>query len=163
MSLIPSNALHPHLLAYAAGSPIVSTLPTLITANDGITDSVAVTGETIDTLAQRGDSMIFGVVCAAYCSDGKTLKVAAELQESSNGSAWDTAEALYAATTICTGTASVNTFHGVKIAHVDMRMRKRYIRFNFTPNLSSTASPATDFATAGGFALMGGGKVVPTF
>lgn len=158
MSIVPSHTLHAHVQAFAAGAATDSSVPIVITAG-GTGDETAITGQTIDTQAQRGDSMVFGVVAYASLANTKTLKVAAELQETDDPTgSWDTAEALYTATVLATGATPTTEYHAVKISHVDLRMRKRYIRFNCTPDLSNTG---TDTATIAMFALMTGSKVYP--
>ena len=154
MTLIPTNDLHGHLKLFDSGAPTSSSAPLAITAA-GTGDATAVTGQTIDTQAQRGDSMVFIVAAHADLTATKVLTVAAELQESSDDSTWDTAEVLWAAATVVSGTGEQ---YGSKMARVDLIARKRYIRFNYTPDMSAASA---DTAVLVGVALMAGGKALP--
>lgn len=87
----------------------------------------------------------------------KTLSIAVELQESDDGTTWDTAEALQASTVVATG--AVTDSVGETLFNVDFAGRKKFIRFNFTPDLSHTS---TDTAVVSLAAILGGASVLPT-
>ena len=152
--MYPTTDLEGHIKTFACGGPTNASAPIAITAA-GTGDNTAVTGQTINTLTDRGDSMVFIVHGHASLTATKVLTVAAELQESSDGSTWDTAESLYRATTVVSGTGEN---YGVKETHVKLKGRKQYIRFNFTPDLDAGA---TDTAVVLGVAVMAGSKKLP--
>jgi hypothetical protein len=154
--LKPATDLAGNVKVFIVGAPENASAPTVITAA-GTGDNTAVTGQTIDTYAsgQRGESgvLIIGAHCKLTAT--KVLTVAAELQESADGSAWDTAEALYAATTVVSGTGQQ---FDEKETHVKLKGRKRYIRFNFTPNLTAGATDTADIVA---LFVMGGCRRTP--
>lgn len=120
----------------------------------GAGDNTAVTGVSIDRTG-------FGCaeLCIAYkttLAASATLKFAVEYQESSDGSSWDTAVALQAATTAETG-AQTDKVGQVRFS-VDLTGKKQYIRFNYTPDLSAGA---TDTADTAAVAVLGGPDVIP--
>jgi hypothetical protein len=120
----------------------------------GTGDNTALTGASID---RRGyGSANFVIAYKTTLAASETLSFAAEYQESSDGSNWDTATALQAATVAKTG--AVTAGHGVVEFDVNLEGKKRYIRFNFTPNLSASG---TDTAVVYGTAILGGADVLP--
>lgn len=102
----------------------------------GTGDNTAVTGASID----RRDfgSGVLTIYWKTTLGASETLKIAAEYQESDDDSTWGTATSLYAATTVKTG--AVTAGYGVKESDVDLSTKKRYIRFNFTPDLSASGT-----------------------
>ena len=156
--LLPTTDLNGHVKTWPAGAAAdASGDPKIVTAA-ATEDGVKVTGETIDlgTGLDRPDSGILSVSGVASLQATETLGVAAELQESSDGSTWDTAEALYASTTVATGVTGGSTGLGFsKQTHVKIKPRKQYIRFNVTPDLSAsgtdTAVWSASFTGAGSF------------
>lgn len=120
----------------------------------GTGDNTAVTGATIDRLDYQ--SIVFAIAYRTTLTADKTLSFAAAYQESSDGSNWDTAVALQAATVAETG-AGTNVVGKVKFA-LSLVGKKRYIRFNFTPDLSHTSVDTVDCAAT---AILGGAAVLP--
>ena len=120
----------------------------------GTGDGIALTGASID---RRGyGSANFVIAYKTTLASTQTLSFAAEYQESSDGSSWDTATALQASTAAKTG--AVTDGHGVVEFDINLEGKKRYIRFNFTPNLSASS---TDTAVVYGTAILGGADVLP--
>jgi hypothetical protein len=120
----------------------------------GTGDNVALTGATID---RRGyGSATFVIAYKTTLAASETLSFAAEYQISADGSNWDTAVSLQAATVARTG--AVTAGHGVVEFDVNLEGLKRYIRFNFTPNLSASG---TDTAVVYGTAILGGADALP--
>lgn len=120
----------------------------------GTGDNTAVTGASIDRTGYSS-----GVLAIGYrttLASTKTLSLAAELQESADGTTWDTAEALQAATVQETGAATNKA--GVKEFDIDLTGRKKFIRFNFTPDLSATAADTVDVAA---IFVAGGADIKP--
>ena len=86
----------------------------------------------------------------------KTLSLAIAYQSSSDGSNWDTAVSLQDATVAKTGAA---TGAVGQVSHsLDLRTLKRYIRFNYTPDLSHSG---TDTAVTFCVADLGGAETMP--
>jgi hypothetical protein len=128
----------------------------------GTGDNSAVTGQSIDRCAANGrryEACRLGIEFKAVLAAAATLSVAVELQESSDNSNWDTAEALQASTVAATGPGGGGTVHGVLEFPVQLSGRKQYIRFNFTPDLSAGS---VDTAVLGACAAMGGCDRLPT-
>ena len=138
-----------------ANSSADSAAPVLILAG-GTGDGVKITGETVDTQGYSSVAVVTGYLAAL--ADTKTLSFAHELQESSDDSTWDTAEVVEAATVYGTGTTGGTNERGKAEFAIDMKLRKRYIRFNVTPDMSATG---TDTATFHTIAVMGGANVLP--
>ncbi len=127
----------------------------------GAGDNTAIVGKTIDRLAHGGIHMSalvdFGAV--ATLAEAATLSLAAEYQDSDNGSSWSTAVPLYTSTVIATGGAGGSTETALETSHVDLSGLKRYVRFNCTPDLSAAD---TDVAAVVGTIFMVGGRKLPT-
>lgn len=129
------------LTGAVVGSSEASNVPSVITAA-GTGDAAKVTGETID-LVNAGDSGVLCVTGMASLTAAKTLSIAAELQESADGSNWDTAEVVYAATVVASATGEN---HFAKVTSISLAARKRYIRFNLTPDLSHSGTDTADYS-----------------
>jgi hypothetical protein len=123
----------------------------------GAGDNTAVTGQTIDTDGFDGDCMLV-ISGKAALADTESLSIACELQESADGSSWDTAEAIETSTVVVTS-AGGTTEHIARQYQVDLQgggqARKRYIRFNFTPNLSASGTDTADLSAC---AILSGNK-----
>lgn len=120
----------------------------------GTGDNTAVTGATIDRLGYESAKVTVGYLTTLTAD--KTLSLAIAYQESSDGSNWDTAVDLQTATVAKTGavTAAVG-----EVSHsLDLRAKKRYIRFNYTPDLSHSG---TDTAVTFAVAVLGGAEKMP--
>lgn len=120
----------------------------------GAGDNSAITGVTIDRLGYG--SLTFAIAYKTTLGSSETLTFAAEYQESSDGSNWDTATSLQAATVAETGVKTAEV--GEVEFDLDLSLKKRYIRFNFTPNLSASG---TDTADVSAVAVLGGAAVRP--
>jgi hypothetical protein len=154
--LNPSQDLGAHTKSYDANASANSGAPVLITAA-GTGDNVKITGVTIDryTANAMADSCVVQTGWLAALTAAKTLSLAHELQESADGSSWDTAEVIQAATVVGTGAGNIR---GVSVHDINLRGRKRYIRFNVTPDLSHTSTDTCTFHTV---ATLGGYDTIP--
>ena len=123
----------------------------------GTGDNTAVTGATIDRKNYGSCSLV--IAARAVLADTKLLKIAAAYQESADGSNWDTAVALQASTTLLTGSTGGTTELGVAKFDVNLMGLKRYIRFNYTPDLDASG---TDTFETTAVAILGGASVLPT-
>jgi hypothetical protein len=154
--LRPATDLTNQVNLTVGGAPTNASAPLLITAA-GTGDNTKVTGETVDTYAsgQRGESAILAIFAHASLTATKVLTCAAEIQESEDGSSWDTAVSLFTATTVVSGTGEQfgQYEYGIKL-----KQRKRYIRVNVTPDLTAGA---TDTAAVLYGIVMGGCRQTP--
>lgn len=127
----------------------------------GTGDNTKVTGATIDRMPAGAAGFLSAVVAVlgrAVLAEDETLKFALEYQESADGSSWDTAVALYTATTVATGGAGGSTELAVKETDLDLSARKRYIRFNATPDLSASGTDTGEMLVA---VTLGGADQTP--
>jgi len=122
----------------------------------GTGDATKVTGQSTDRTGYYSGKLV--VAYKAVLAEDKTIAFATELQESSDNSTWDTAEVVVASTVADTGASGGSTEYGVTEASIDLSGRKRYIRFNVTPDLSATA---TDTVHWGATFVMGGADELP--
>lgn len=120
----------------------------------GTGDNTALTGATIDRLGYG--SATFVIAYKTSLTADKTLSFAVEYQESADGSSWDTATVIQAATVAKTG-AATNAIGQVSF-DLNLEGKKRYVRFNFTPDLSHSG---TDTAVVAGTAILGGADLLP--
>lgn len=122
----------------------------------GSGDNTKVTGQTINR--QDYLSGVLVIAFKAALSEGKTVSFAVEVQESSDGSSWDTAVVLQAATVAATGGAGGSTEYGTVEINENLKGRKKYVRYNITPDLSATS---TDTLTWGAAFVLGGASKLP--
>lgn len=122
----------------------------------GSGDATAITGATIDRQGFLSADIIVGG--KASVNTAETLKIAAEYQTSvlGDGSDWVTAVALEASATIVTGLTSAAVFQAEY--RINLIGFPRYFRFNFTPDLSRSATDVFDVAA---FAVLGGAATKP--
>lgn len=118
-----------------------------------------VVGQTIDRRAGGGIFTAGVALFSAVATLGadETLDLGITLQESDDGSTWGTAETVLESATVATGGEGGSTeTYELKVAY-DLSGRKRYVRFNMTPELSAEADDVA--AVAGSFFMMGGQKL----
>lgn len=130
----------------------------LVAAGTG--DNTAITGATINRKTAGGIGFDSGKLVIAYhavLTDTKTLSLAVEYQESADGSSWDTAVSMLAATVVVTS-AGGGAATGLYTFNLDLSPRKQYVRYNFTPDLSHSG---TDVAEVAAVFITGGSDVVP--
>ncbi len=142
---------------YENVTPVFCAGGRLLAAGTG--DNTAKTGATVDTRGYGSCMLVLGY--HTVLTEAATLALAVELQESADDSTWDTAEVIQATTVCDTGTAGGSTEQGFVRFKIDLtaaESRKRYIRFNYTPNLSAGA---TDVAEVIAIALLGGAQDKP--
>jgi hypothetical protein len=124
----------------------------------GAGDNTAVTGASLDTVDYHSCKLAIAV--RAVLAEDATYSLAVALQESDDGTNWDTAETVSANAVRATGGASGSTETTVLEFPVVLRspevLRKRYIRFNFTPDLSASG---TDVAQTAAVAVLGGKRI----
>lgn len=132
---------------------LTASTPTAVTAG-GAGDNSAITGQSVDRDGYQ--SCVFAISYVTTLGAAETLKFAAEYQESSDNSSWGTATSLQAATTAETGLQTAK--HGVVEFNLALAGKKRYIRFNQTPDLSRAN---TDTAVVAGTVTLGGAVTLP--
>jgi hypothetical protein len=120
----------------------------------GAGDNTAVTGASIDRLGYN--SATFAIGYRTTLTADKTLSYAAAYQTSPDNSSWATAVALQSATVAETGAATNKV--GMVEFDLDLRGLPRYIRFNFTPDLSHSGTDTVDNAA---ICILGGADVLP--
>lgn len=94
---------------------------------------------------------------AATLTSGKTLAVAANLQDSTNDSDWVDFGTVVASAVLLTATSAAE-FLGVLELDRDLSAANRYVRIQATPDLSHTG---TDTAVLSLTLVLGGGDEVP--
>ena len=117
----------------------------------GTGDNTKVTGKTIDTLGF--DSGMFTALVNTTLASGESLDVAIEYQFSANNSDWDTAVEFYDDTLVTATGAAITAGGYIITENFNLQPQKRYIRFNFTPDLSAAG---TDVAYAQWGLVLGG-------
>lgn len=117
----------------------------------GAGDNTKVTGQSINRLGFG--SCKVAIAYKAVLAEDETLSWAIEVQESADGSSWDTAEVIKAATVASTGGTGGTTNYGTVEYDDDLTGRKEYVRYNPTPDLSASA---TDTVHWGANAVLGG-------
>jgi len=142
----------PCLANNATEATVASGAPEVLTAG-GAGDGVKIVGNTVDRFAQGWpQSALLVVQSYLNLADTETLSLAVEIQESADGSTWDTAEAIAASTVVKTADGAFTDIH-VESYTIHLGDRKRYIRLNVTPTLSAAN---TDVATVHGVLVLGG-------
>jgi len=133
--------------------------PALIVAA-GAGDATKVTGQSINRLVNgaMANSAQISTAFLAALTAAKTLSLAHEIQESADGSSWDAAEVLQAATVVETGAGNKRGTHAPAALALDLTKRKQYFRVNVTPDLSNTATDTATFHTQ---AVLAGFDVLP--
>lgn len=161
--LLPKTALGAHVTVHDVCSSTNAGAPSVITAGGGL-DNVKVTGQTVDRMQGSPAGMAMSaVLSSAYMAAlgaGQKLFLAHEIQESADGSAWDTAVVLEATTQVATsgGGGNVRGVYSPSWAQLDLTSRKRYFRINVTPDLDRVNTDTASFHTQ---AVLGGYDVLP--
>lgn len=159
MALHPMSDLGGNVKCFdACSAEGAAGIASLVTAG-GTGDATKRTGQSINRISGEGmaHSAVLTTHYVATQADAETLTLAHELQESADGSTWDTAEVIEAATTYVTQSGA-GTSRGVAQFSVSLKNRKQYIRFNVTPNLSKANTDTMAFATV---AVLAGYDVLP--
>jgi hypothetical protein len=119
----------------------------------GSGDATSITGLTIDRFGfgngSPPDSALFGVLFESTIGSGKTLSIGYAVQDSADGTNWsDYQTATYAVAS--TGGSGGTTNKGEFNVQVNLRSARRYVRFNYNPDLSATGTD-TSYSDAAGF------------
>jgi hypothetical protein len=127
----------------------------------GSGDATSVTGNTIDRMGFSTGSMprsaVMGVAYEATLASGKTISFGYAVQDSADSSTWaDYQTATFAV--VSTGASGGSTNKGTFEVPVDLNNARRYIRFNYQPDLSATG---TDTAYADGVGFLAGFDRLP--
>ena len=120
----------------------------------GTGDNTAVTGATVDRQGFGSAKVVVSWKTSLTAS--QTLALAVAYQDSADGSSWNTAVALQASATVATS-ALTNSVDEVQF-DLDMTGLQRYVRINFTPDLSHSA---TDTAVVAATIILGGADKLP--
>lgn len=120
----------------------------------GSGDATTVTGLTIDRGGFSGgalmpDSALMSVIYEATLASGKTLSIGYAVQDSADNSSWaDYQTATYVA--VSTGGSGGSTNKGQFNVQVNLTSARRYVRFNYNPDLNATGTD-TSYSDAVGF------------
>lgn len=112
----------------------------------GAGDATSITGITIDregfSSGSLPNSALVGVVYEATLGSGKTLSVGYAVQDSADGATWaDYQTATY--TVVATGVSGGGVAKGQFNVQVNLSSARRYVRFNYNPDLSATGTDTT--------------------
>lgn len=124
----------------------------------GTGDNTAVTGATVDRLNGSNGTMAgsaqFVVAWSAALAATKTLTLkSAKIEHSDDGSSWADYVTFTDPGVVATGPTGGGTVTGTTALNVDLNSAKRYVRLDFTPDLSATG---TDTASLVAVAELGG-------
>jgi hypothetical protein len=119
----------------------------------GSGDATTVTGLSIDRQGFGNGSMpnsaLAGVFYESTLASGATLSIGYAVQDSADNSSWaDYQTATY--TTASTGASGGSTNKGQFNVQVNLRGARRYVRFNYNPDLSAGGTD-TSYSDAVGF------------
>lgn len=121
----------------------------------GAGDATKIVGNTIDRNSYgMPDSAMLAVQAYLNLADTETFSLAVEIQESDDASTWDTAEAIQASTVVKTADGAFTDLH-TESYKVYLGDRKRYVRFNVTPDFSASS---TDTGTLHAVCCLAGGN-----
>lgn len=122
-------------------------------------------GDNVAVLAATGfdtrdvHSLVLVTHCLHTLTAAKTLSLGIRVQESDDNTTFDAATVLLAPTVVATGVSTNGeTVHELKVDIRGLIIRKRYLKFEVTPDLSNTA---TDTAVIRTVALTAGARVKP--
>lgn len=119
----------------------------------GSGDNTKVTG---DSLIKTGyDSCLLAILGTLTVADGETLSYAVEIQDSADGSSWNTATVLKSSTVVHTSDGGDTDQSFTVPLNVDVSQYDKYIRYNITPDLSASG---TDTCNWGAVAVLGNGQ-----
>lgn len=149
-----------HFANFSGDAAAITRAPVLIVAAAGL-DNLKFLGFAIDRRSADNPGMAMSVAIAtqwlATIANTKTLSLAHEIQESADGTNFDTAEVIEALTVKETASSSTN-FHDVDEHDLDLTGRKRYYRINVTLDLNAGSADVASFSTE---AKQGGWTIVP--
>lgn len=124
-------------------------------------DATTVTGNTIDRMGYSTGAMpnsaAMGVAYEATLTSGKTLSIAYAVQDSADGTTFADFQT-GGSTLIGTGPSGGGAIKGIYNVPVDLTSARRYVRFNYQPDLSATQ---TDTFYGDGVGFMAGFPRLP--
>lgn len=119
----------------------------------GTGDATKVTG---DKIIKTGyNSCLLTILGSATIGDTESIAYAVEIQDSADGSSWNTAVVLKTETTVFTSDGGDTATSFTVPLGVDISQYNKYIRFNITPNLSASG---TDTCNWNAVAILGNGQ-----
>lgn len=137
----------------------------------GTGDATKVTGNTIDRAPSGGRtagdsstpapmflSASLGIAGIAVLTSGKKLSMAVEIQDSSDGTNFNTAVVLQASLQVTPASLGTTEIKWQNKIDVNLKPYQRYVRFNVTPDLDASG---TDTANWAGIAALGGTDQLP--
>lgn len=143
---------------------LIASAPAAIIAG-GAGDNTAVTGLSLDRLDPNNGSLAhsaqLSVLFAATLGQGNTLSLGTlKVEDSADGVNWNVAAFTTFADpgVVATGPNGGGTVDGQASVNVELSGAQRFVRFDWTPNLSAAN---TDVATLLGAAVLGGFDKLP--
>ncbi len=130
-------------------SPQFSSISTLTAGGTG--DNAAVVGATIDRVGYGSAAVAVAYTTTLAAAD--TLSLTVQREVSDDGTAWETATTVQAATVVATGDTGGSTETGVLKLRESYENTARYVRYTVTPNLSASG---TDTARVACVVVLGG-------
>jgi hypothetical protein len=156
MTMHPKTSLGDHTVVVAANSQQdASGDPVILTAG-ATEDNVEVEGESINR--RQAMSCVLAIAGKAKLAATKTISFGVKYQLSADNSTWDTAVVMQAATVAATGGGGGTTEDISVELNLSLKGKKKYIRFNITPDMSATA---TDTAVWAATCSLAGFTVLP--
>lgn len=124
-------------------------------------DNTKVTG---DSIIKTGyDACLLAIVGTLTVADTETLSYAVEIQDSADGSTWNTATSLKSATVVHTSDGGDTDQSFTVPLEVDVSDYDKYIRFNITPDLSASSTDTCNWNAVAVLANSGDGVISHTF
>ncbi|HET7233254.1 MAG TPA: hypothetical protein VFJ16_24800 [Longimicrobium sp.] len=124
----------------------------------GAGDNTEVNGPWVDRQGYASAKLV--ITFKAVLAAAATLTIAANLQEATDSAGTGAADfgAAHAAATAATGAGGGSTEYGVVELDLNLTTAERYVRAQFTPNLSAAN---TDTAVVSAVLVLGGGTNIP--
>jgi hypothetical protein len=114
----------------------------------GAGDATKVVGNAINRYSYGMPQSALAVVTSFLnLADTETYSLAVEIQESADGSTWDTAEVIQASTVVKTASGAFTDGH-VECYPIYLGDRKQYFRINVTPDFSASGTDTGTMQTA---------------
>ena len=149
-----------HALMHNIGAYIKAVIASVVTAVTaaGSGDNTEVDGVWIDRMGYNSLSVL--IHYQATLAAAKTIAIAANLQDASDSSGTGAADYgdAYAKTVQATGSGGGSTEKGVLKLDFDLKTADRYVRVQFTPDLSASG---TDTASLVASIVLGGADSLP--
>jgi len=156
MSVRPKTDINAHVLGAAANAQATAAGVAIVLTAGATEDNVEVEGQTINR--QGFSSCVVMIPFLATLAQDKTLSFGVKYQDSADGSTWNTAVVMQAATVAATGDTGGSNESGIVTLNLLLDPLAQYIRFNITPDMSATGTDTAVWAAA---CVLGGDDTLP--